>query len=126
MLNVDQSWDGLTADLMGQAQGPTQASVEIADSPAKVEATLKSIPLYVELFEGAFPREGEAVTFENMAHAIETFEVPDYAPVRCLPPRRPGCHERRSEGGPCLVRGQGGPPASQESAPAVTASIPSA
>lgn len=75
VLNEAQFWDGRAADLMEQAQGPIQASVEMANTPANVEATLKSMPLYVEWFGRAFPDEDNPVTFENMARAIEAFEA---------------------------------------------------
>lgn len=75
VLNEAQFWDGRAADLMEQAQGPIQASVEMANTPANVEATLNSMPLYVDWFGAAFPEESEAVTFENMARAIEAFEA---------------------------------------------------
>ena len=38
-------------------------------------ATLKSMPQYVAGFEAAFGKEGDAVTFDNMARAIEAFEA---------------------------------------------------
>ncbi len=75
VLNEAQFWDGRAADLMEQAQGPIQASVEMANTPANVEATLYSMPLYVEWFGKAFPDDAEPVTFENMARAIEAFEA---------------------------------------------------
>ena len=75
VLNEAQFWDGRAADLMEQAQGPIQASVEMANTPANVEATLNSMPQYVDWFKGAFPQDAKAVTFENMARAIEAFEA---------------------------------------------------
>ncbi|MEE8192009.1 MAG: cytochrome-c peroxidase [Gemmatimonadales bacterium] len=73
--NVAQFWDGRAKDLMEQAQGPVQAAVEMANTPERVIATLKSIPEYVERFEASFPDEPDPVTFENMARAIEAFEA---------------------------------------------------
>ncbi len=75
VLNEAQFWDGRAADLMAQAQGPIQAGVEMANTPANVEATLVSMPAYVEWFAAAFPDEAQPVTFENMARAIEAFEA---------------------------------------------------
>eukprot|EP00752_Nemacystus_decipiens_P001009 g1009.t1 len=75
VLNEAQFWDGRAADLMEQAQGPIQASVEMANTPANVEATLTSMPQYVAWFEAAFPEEAAPVNFENMARAIEAFEA---------------------------------------------------
>ena len=73
--NLAQFWDGRAADLMEQAQGPVQASVEMSSTPERTVATLKSIPDYVKMFEAAFPGEEDPVTFENMARAIEAFEA---------------------------------------------------
>jgi len=52
-----------------------QASVEMANTPEQVVTTLKSMPLYVEWFKGAFPGEADPVTFDNMAKAIEAYEA---------------------------------------------------
>jgi cytochrome c peroxidase len=73
--NVAQFWDGRAKDLAEQAKGPVQASVEMNNTPASTVKTLKSMPEYVELFKKAFPGSGDAVTFDNMAKAIEVFEA---------------------------------------------------
>lgn len=87
--NVAQFWDGRADDLKAQAKGPVQASVEMNNTPAEVEKTLRSIPEYVAMFEKAFPETEkktddepatdksakEVVTFDNMARAIEAFEA---------------------------------------------------
>lgn len=74
--NVAQFWDGRAEDLKAQAKGPVQASVEMSNTPEMVEKTLKSMNEYVTLFDKAFPEsKGNAVTFDNMARAIEAFEV---------------------------------------------------
>jgi cytochrome c peroxidase len=75
VLNEAQFWDGRAEDLKAQAKGPVQAGVEMANTPGQVVATLKSMPLYVEWFKGAFPDESDPVTFDNMAKAIEAFEA---------------------------------------------------
>ncbi len=75
VFNIAQFWDGRAKDLKEQAMGPVQAAVEMNSNPTRVVATLKSIPGYVELFAKSFPGEGESVTFENMARAIEAFEA---------------------------------------------------
>jgi cytochrome c peroxidase len=49
--------------------------VEMANKPENVVVTLKSMPEYVERFAKVFPNESDPVTFENMATAIEAFEV---------------------------------------------------
>jgi cytochrome c peroxidase len=74
VLNEAQFWDGRAADLAEQAKGPIQAGVEMANTPANVVATLKSMPGYVAAFDTAF-EGGEAVSFDNMAKAIEAFEA---------------------------------------------------
>ncbi|CAM3639664.1 Cytochrome-c peroxidase [Castellaniella denitrificans] len=74
LFNGAQFWDGRAADLKEQAKGPVQASVEMNNTPAQVEETLKSLPEYVALFQKAYPKDKDPVNFENMAHAIEAFE----------------------------------------------------
>jgi len=73
--NKAQFWDGRAEDLKAQAKGPVQAGVEMANQPAAVVQTLKSMPEYVERFGRAFPGEADPVTFDNMARAIEAFEA---------------------------------------------------
>jgi len=73
--NVAQFWDGRAKDLKEQAKGPVQASVEMNNTPAGVLKTLNSMPEYVALFKKAFPGQKTAVTFDNMAKAIEAFEA---------------------------------------------------
>jgi cytochrome c peroxidase len=75
VFNVAQFWDGRAADLEEQAMGPVQAAVEMSSDRGRAEATLRSIPGYVRMFEAAFPDQAEPVTFENMAKAIEAFEA---------------------------------------------------
>lgn len=75
VFNAAQFWDGRAADLREQAKGPVQASVEMNNTPEGVETMLRSIPGYVEAFERAFPSQDNAVNFDNMAQAIEAFEL---------------------------------------------------
>lgn len=75
VLNEAQFWDGRAEDLAAQAKGPIQAGVEMANTPEAVEATLNSMPQYVEWFNAAFPGEEKAANFDNMAKAIEAFEA---------------------------------------------------
>jgi len=75
VLNQAQFWDGRAEDLKAQAKGPIQAGVEMANTPANVETTLKSMPQYIDWFKAAFPEDAEAVSFDNMAKAIEAFEA---------------------------------------------------
>ena len=75
VFNSAQFWDGRAADLKEQAKGPVQASVEMNNTPERVEQTLRSIPEYVASFGEAFPGQRQPVTFDNMAAAIEAFET---------------------------------------------------
>ena len=75
VFNKAQFWDGRAEDLKAQAKGPVQAGVEMANKPENVVMTLNSMPEYVERFGKAFPGEADPVTFDNMAKAIEAFEV---------------------------------------------------
>jgi cytochrome c peroxidase len=75
VFNTAQFWDGRAADLAEQAKGPVQASVEMAGTPDRAVQVLKSMPEYVERFRQVFPSEGDPVTFDNMAAAIEAFEA---------------------------------------------------
>jgi len=75
VFNIAQFWDGRAPDLMAQAKGPVQASVEMSNTPEQVVKTLNSMPEYVALFNQAFPGQKDPVTFDNMAKAIEVFEV---------------------------------------------------
>ena len=80
--NTAQFWDGRAEDLKAQAKGPVQAGVEMASTPARVVATLKSMPEYGVRFRDAFPGEDDAVSFDNMAKAIESFEATLVTPSR--------------------------------------------
>ena len=75
VFNIAQFWDGRAHDLKEQAMGPVQAAVEMNSTPERTVKTLRSIPEYVTHFGKAFPGESSAVTFENMAKAIEAFEA---------------------------------------------------
>ena len=75
VFNIAQFWDGRAADLKEQAKGPVQASVEMNNTPGRVEETLRSIPEYVAAFRRAFPRQKDPVTFDNVAQALEAYET---------------------------------------------------
>jgi cytochrome c peroxidase len=75
VFNIAQFWDGRAEDLKAQAKGPVQAGVEMNNTPASVEKTLASMPVYVSKFKTTFPGEPQPVTFDNMAKAIEAFET---------------------------------------------------
>lgn len=74
VFNLAQFWDGRAKDLQEQAKGPVQAAVEMNSTPDRAISTLTSMPGYVEAFEKAFPGQANAVSFDNMALAIEAFE----------------------------------------------------
>lgn len=75
IFNIAQFWDGRAEDLRTQAKGPIQAGVEMNNTPERVVEALMSMPQYVSMFITAFPQEEDAVTFDNMAKAIEAFEA---------------------------------------------------
>jgi cytochrome c peroxidase len=75
IFNIAQFWDGRAPDLMEQAKGPVQASVEMNNNPQQVIKTLKSMPGYVEVFKKVFGDVPDPVTFDNMARTIEAFEA---------------------------------------------------
>ncbi|SJZ64045.1 cytochrome-c peroxidase [Novilysobacter spongiicola] len=75
VFNVAQFWDGRAEDLKAQAKGPIEAAVEMNARPEDVVATLESIPGYVEGFDRAFPGESGSLSYDNIARAIEAFEV---------------------------------------------------
>ncbi|MGX2042235.1 cytochrome-c peroxidase [Methylocaldum sp. MU1018] len=75
VFNIAQFWDGRAADLQAQAKGPLQASVEMNNTPERLEKTLATIPGYVDRFKKAFPNESDPVGFDNLAKAIESFEA---------------------------------------------------
>ncbi len=74
-LHVAQFWDGRAPDVEAQAKGPILNPVEMAmPSEAVTVAVLRSIPGYRQLFEAAFPGQGEPISYDNMARAIGAFE----------------------------------------------------
>jgi cytochrome c peroxidase len=75
VFNMAQFWDGRATDLMQQAKGPVQASVEMSNTPEQVVKTLESMPGYVSAFKKAFSAEKTPLTFDTMAKAIEAFEA---------------------------------------------------
>ncbi len=75
VFNVAQFWDGRAKDLAEQAKGPIQATVEMSSTPDRVVATLNSMPQYIDLFKKAFPKDQNAVSFDNTVKAIEAFEA---------------------------------------------------
>jgi cytochrome c peroxidase len=70
-----QFWDGRAPTVEEQAKGPITNPIEMA-MPSNVAAVqvIKSIPEYVALFQTAFPKDIDPVTYNNMAMAIGAFE----------------------------------------------------
>jgi cytochrome c peroxidase len=75
-------WDGRFPNVEEQAKGPMLTPVEMSASPKKIEATMLSIPEYVQAFAKAFPGEKSPVTFDNVAKAIGAFERKLFTPSR--------------------------------------------
>ena len=70
-----QFWDGRAPTVEEQAKGPITNPVEMAmPSEAAVVQVIKSMPEYAALFQAAFPKDKDPVTYNNMALAIGAFE----------------------------------------------------
>jgi cytochrome c peroxidase len=67
-------WDGRTESLETQAVDPLTLPSEMAATPAEIEAELRAIPAYVELFDAAFGGGQQAVTFDNVTRALAAFQ----------------------------------------------------
>ena len=81
VFNLAQFWDGRAKDLAEQAKGPVQAGVEMNNAPENVVKTLNSMPEYVAQFKKSFPDQKDPVTFDNMAKAIEVFDLMNPAEI---------------------------------------------
>ncbi|TGN14376.1 cytochrome-c peroxidase [Leptospira ilyithenensis] len=78
-----QFWDGRAADLKAQAKGPILNPIEMAmPSEAEVLKRLNADSEYPGLFAKAFPNEKIAVTYDNVAEAIASFERTLVTPSR--------------------------------------------
>ena len=73
VFNDKQFWDGRSPDLEDQAQGPIQASPEMAATPKHVSDTVNSIPAYVKEFKKAYGKDVK-ITFKKVADTIGIFE----------------------------------------------------
>ncbi len=73
--HVAQFWDGRAPDVEAQAKGPilNPAEMGMPDSSAVV-AHLRESPVYRAMFKAAFPKSGDAVTYDNVGRAIGAFE----------------------------------------------------
>ena len=73
VFNDRQFWDGRSPDLEDQAQGPIQASPEMAATKQHVADTVNSIPAYVKEFKKAYGKDVK-ITFEKITDTIGLFE----------------------------------------------------
>ncbi len=74
-LHESQFWDGRASSLIEQIRIQVLNPAEMAmPSEGFVVAVLATIPGYVEKFQAAFPQGDPALSFENMAAAIASFE----------------------------------------------------
>jgi parallel beta-helix repeat protein len=71
--NTNFFWDGRALTLEEQSDTPLTAENEMAASPDEIEAELRAIPEYVDLFEAAFGST-DSVTYANVQAALAAFE----------------------------------------------------
>ena len=76
-----QFWDGRSHDLEDQAQGPMQATPEMASPKALVEERINSIPEYVEAFKKAYGDKVK-IDFTTITATIGLFERTLITPSR--------------------------------------------
>lgn len=74
VFNLAQFWDGHSPDLVAQAHDPIADAREMAFNDQDVIRTITSIPQYVEMFDKAFPGDGD-VTNLQVQEAIAYFEM---------------------------------------------------
>lgn len=67
-------WDGRVKTLEEQAAGPIQAHFEMNMTKDEVVQRLKQNQEYQKAFKTAFETQEDAITFENVQHAIATYE----------------------------------------------------
>ncbi len=78
-----QFWDGRAPTVEEQAKGPITNPVEMAmPSNAVAVQVIASMPEYVALFQKAFPKDKDPITYNNMALAIGAFERELVTPSR--------------------------------------------
>jgi cytochrome c peroxidase len=75
-----QFWDGRDIDLEKQAQGPIQATPEMAISKEMAVERITSIPSYVKEFKDTYG--DDKITFKRIADTIATFERTLVTPSR--------------------------------------------
>ncbi len=76
-----QFWDGRSPDLEDQAQGPMQATPEMAAAPSLVVKRVNSMPAYVEAFKKAYGKDVK-VDFKTITATIGIFERTLVTPSR--------------------------------------------
>ncbi len=76
-----QFWDGRSPDLEDQAQGPMQASPEMAAPQSLVVERVNSIPAYIESFKKAYGKDVK-VDFKTITATIGIFERTLVTPSR--------------------------------------------
>ena len=78
-----QFWDGRAEDLVEQAKGPILNPIEMGmpDEQSVVDK-IKKIDEYKNVFASAFPKEEQAITYQNIAEAIAAFERTLITPSR--------------------------------------------
>ncbi|MBN4063390.1 c-type cytochrome [Cardiobacterium sp. AH-315-I02] len=70
-----QFWDGRAEDLVEQAKGPILNPIEMGMPDEKtVEQKIQGIAEYQTAFAVAFPGDKPAITYQNIAEAIASFE----------------------------------------------------
>jgi cytochrome c peroxidase len=76
-------WDGRALDLEAQAKFPILNPIEMAmESGLQVERTLQRIPEYAAMFQRAFPRDKQPISFAHVAQALSAFERGLVTPAR--------------------------------------------
>ncbi len=76
-----QFWNGRSATLEDQAQGPIQAGVEMAMDHKVLAKRINSIPAYVEEFKKAYGKDTK-ISLKTIANVIATFERTLVTPSR--------------------------------------------
>jgi cytochrome c peroxidase len=67
-------WDGRSESLEAQAVAPLTLPNEMAATPQEIEAKLRAIPAYVDLFDAAYDGEEQVVTFDYVTRALAAFQ----------------------------------------------------
>lgn len=68
-------WDSRELDLENQAKSPLFSDVEMANTPKHLLPSLKQTPIYVELFQQAFPDSSDGINVEKITQALAAFQA---------------------------------------------------